>query len=148
MQLVNVTEPSIIKKYIALLYAELFDEKAVPTEESFNNIISQLADRGAHHEAYCLIEADEVLAFFTLNESFAIFANGKYGIINELWVNTAFRSQGIGKQVIQEIRRIAAVRNWQRVDVSAPVSEKWDRTFNFYQDNGFIFTGRKLKITI
>lgn len=148
MQLVKVSEPEVITKYITQLYAELFDETTVPTKENFNNIFSQLTESGNYHEAYCLIEADEVLAFFTLNESFAIFANGKYGIINELWVNAEYRSQGIGKQVIKEIRKIAMVRNWQRVDVSAPVSEKWDRTFNFYQGNGFVFTGRKLKITI
>jgi len=146
MELSRVIDNSEIKKYIGLLYSELFDEGAIPSEEVFNDIFSQMEDSNYRHEAYCLKDNNQILAFFTLGESFSIFAHGKYGIINELWVNEAVRSKGIGKTVIQEILKIGAKRNWKRIDVSAPPGEKWDRTVNFYQKNGFSFTGRKLKI--
>lgn len=146
MELCKVSANSEIKKYISLLYAELFGQASVPSNEVFDNIFSQLQDSTNNHEAYCLKENNETLAFFTLAEAFSIFAHGKYGIINELWVNETCRSQGVGKVVIQEILNIGAQRNWQRIDVSAPPNAKWDRTFNFYQNNGFTFTGRKLKI--
>jgi len=148
VQISNVTDKSTIKKYISLLYAELFDSQAIPSNDLFDKIFSQLDDPNYNHEAYCLKENNEILAFFTLAESFSIFAHGKYGIINELWVNQQFRSKGVGKVVIEEIAKIGAKRNWQRIDVSAPVDESWDRTFNFYKNNGFIFTGRKLKLCL
>lgn len=146
MELSIVTEHSEIKKYIGLLYSELFGREAIPSEDVFNNIFTQMEAPGNNHEAYCLKENNETIAFFTLGESFSIFAHGNYGIINELWVNDKFRSKGVGKAVINEILKIGAERNWKRIDVSAPPDEKWDRTVNFYQKNGFTLTGRKLKV--
>jgi len=148
VELSKVTDNNEIRKYICLLYSELFDQQAVPSEDVFDNIFAQLKDPNNHHDAYCLKENKESVAFFTLAESFSIFAHGKYGIINELWVNENYRSQGVGKTVIQEILNIGSERNWNRIDVSAPVDEKWDRTFNFYKKNGFSFTGRKLKVCL
>jgi ribosomal protein S18 acetylase RimI-like enzyme len=148
MQLCKVTDNKEIRKYIGLLYTELFDKLAVPSEDVFENIFLQLKDPNNNHDAYCLKEKNNTVAFFTLTESFSIFAHGKYGIINELWVNEEFRSKGVGKTVIQEILKIGIERGWKRIDVSAPVDEKWDRTFNFYKMNGFTFTGRKLKICL
>jgi len=148
MELFKVADNSEIKKYISLLYSELFEQEAVPSEDVFDNIFSQMEDPSHSHEAYCLKKNNETIAFFTLGESFSIFAHGKYGIINELWVNDKFRSKGVGKAVIQEILKIGSERNWKRIDVSAPPDEKWDRTVNFYKKNGFTFTGRKLKLCL
>ena len=148
MELVKITDTSEIKQYIGLLYSELFNEEAVPSNEVFNHLFSQMNDTNNSHEAYCLKENNETIAFFTLAESFSIFAHGKYGIINELWVAKQFRSKGIGKAVIQEILKIGTDKKWKRIDVSAPADEKWNRTFDFYQKNGFVFTGRKLKIYV
>jgi len=107
-----------------------------------------LNDPKNSHHVYCLKENNDTLAFFTLGESFSVFAHGNYGIINELWVNKHFRSKGIGQKVIEEIRKIGKEKGWQRIDVSAPSDEKWNRSFDFYQQNGFAFTGRKLKILL
>ena len=148
MKLSKVTDNREIKKYIGLLYSELFDPKAVPSEGVFENIFSQLKDPKVKHDAYCLKQGGDTVAFFTLGESFSIFAHGKYGIINELWVSEKFRSKGVGKVVIEEISKIGSERNWSRIDVSAPPDEKWDRTFEFYKKNGFTFTGRKLKVCL
>lgn len=148
MELSEINEPSEIKTYISLLYAEIFGDEAVPSAELFDSIFAQLSDPNNRHDAYCLKENNEVVAFFTLGESFSIFAHGKYGIINELWVNKAFRSKGVGKLVIEEILNIGKARGWHRIDVSAPVPEAWDRTFDFYKRNGFVYTGRKLKVCL
>ncbi len=148
MKISRVTEKSEIKNFITLLYTELFDKEAVPSNEVFDDICSQLQASTNNHEAYCLKEKNETVAFFTLGESFSIFAHGKYGIINELWVNENYRCQGVGKRVLEEIRLIAEKKQWHRIDVSAPPNEEWDRTFNFYQKNGFTFTGRKLKMCL
>jgi len=148
MELLKITNNNEIKKYISLLYSELFTENAIPSNEAFEDIFVELNDSSNFHNAYCLKEGNETVAFFTLGESFSIFAHGRYGIINELWVNKECRSKGIGKFIIQEIMKIGMERQWKRIDVSAPPSEQWDRTFNFYIKNGFTLTGRKLKICL
>lgn len=58
--------------------------------------------RRAHpHWAFQLVDTSgRTAAFFALAESFAFFAHGSYGILNELWVNPEVRSRGVGKDVI------------------------------------------------
>jgi len=148
VELLKLTERDDIKHYIDLLYAEIFGQTALLSNELFEKIFNQLQDPLNKHNAYCIKQNNDSVAFFTLAESCAIFAHGKYGIINELWVNKAYRSKGIGAAVIQKIIAIATDNGWHRIDVSAPASTDWDRTFEFYLNNGFTFTGRKLKICL
>ena len=138
-----------IARYLGILYAELFGPSAVLSEEAFRAAVGQWERDGRPHWAFQVVdESGRTAAFFTLAESFAFFAHGTYGILNELWVNPDLRSQGVGKDVIDFIVRFAAARGWGRIDVSAPPNAEWDRTFAFYQKRGFTFTGRKLKILV
>lgn len=91
---------------------------------------------------------DETIGILTIQESFAFYANGNYGIINELYVKPDFRSKGVGEMLLNEIIKIAKTKKWKRVDVTAPLEEKWERTVNFYQQKGFQFTGPKMKYVV
>ena len=88
----------------------------------------------------------EPVALFTLTESQAIYAGGKYGCLDEMYVKPKFRSQLIGSMIIEEIKAIAIQRKWKRIDVTAPTEERWKRAVRFYEKNGFVFTGPKLKL--
>ncbi|HEV8702170.1 MAG TPA: GNAT family N-acetyltransferase [Candidatus Polarisedimenticolia bacterium] len=83
-----------------------------------------------------------------LVESFAIYANGTYGVINEMYVAPPFRSQGVGGRLIAAVKDLAARRGWGRIDVTAPESPAWDRTRRFHESQGFVFTGPKLKFVL
>jgi GNAT superfamily N-acetyltransferase len=138
-----------IARCLALLYSELFGPSSVLSEADSRAALEQWQRGGHPHWAFQAVEGSgRVAAFFTLAESFAFFAHGRYGILNELWVNPELRSQGIGEQVIDFCVRFARERGWERIDVSAPPSAEWDRTFAFYQKRGFALTGRKLKILV
>ena len=94
---------------------------------------------------------DDVLkavGFFTLAESFSIFAHGNYGIINEFWIAQKHRGTGVGQSIINEIQTIGKSKEWKRIDVTAPASSDWGRTFEFYKKCGFELTGKKLKLHI
>jgi GNAT superfamily N-acetyltransferase len=90
-------------------------------------------------------ERDTPLGVVTLTEAIAAYAGGKYGIISELYVDPTHRSAGIGRQLLGAVLSQARSKGWARVDVAAPPDSRWDRTVSFYQQNGFVFTGRKLK---
>lgn len=139
------TEFSEIAGYIALLYSELFGESAVLSETILKKIESQWLGGSGFHKAYKIVEKGEVLAFFTLAESFSFFAHGRYGIINELWVSPEHRSKGFGGKVLDVIKGMSKQNGWERIDVSAPPFDEWKRSFEFYQKNGFELTGKKLK---
>ncbi|RKX31942.1 MAG: hypothetical protein DRP46_02215 [Candidatus Zixiibacteriota bacterium] len=77
--------------------------------------------------------------------NFAIYANGRYGIINEMYVPPEFRSSGFGEKLIETVKEYAKSRGWVRIDVTARPGEKWRRTVGFYKREGFTFTGPKLR---
>ncbi|MFN7971716.1 MAG: GNAT family N-acetyltransferase [Acidobacteriota bacterium] len=88
------------------------------------------------------------VGILTLSTAFAIYANGEYGVIDEMFVVPAHRSRGVGARLVEAAREIGKERGWTRIDVTAPESERWDRTRRFYERQGFTFTGPKLKLTL
>lgn len=132
--------------HVERLYTELFGAEAVPARSELRRLQAEAATRASSHWAWVARDgASSPAAFFTLAEAFAIFARGRYGIINELWVRPDVRSQGVGALVLDHCRAFGVERGWRRIDVSAPASAKWDRSFEFYEKRGFVPTGRKLK---
>jgi GNAT superfamily N-acetyltransferase len=87
---------------------------------------------------------DSVIGVATVVESFAIYANGHYGVINELVVAPAWRSKGVGRALLQAIYTLGGRRKWSRIDVTAPSSGS-ERARKFYERDGFTFAGPKLK---
>ena len=91
---------------------------------------------------------EEIIGIMTIQEAFAFYAAGKYGIINELYIKPNFRSKGMGELLLNEAISIARVKNWKRIDVTAPPGDKWKRSQDFYLNKGFVFTGTKLKFLV
>ena len=87
----------------------------------------------------------EAAGVLTLTETFAIYAGGRYGVIDELYVAPAHRSTGVGRLLLDAAASIGRERGWRRIDVTAPPGERWRRTVAFYEKNGFVFTGPKLR---
>lgn len=89
------------------------------------------------------------VGFAALSPAFAMYTNGSYGIITELFVLPTQRSQSIGKCLVQECKSFAAEMGWNRLEVTTPPLPEFDRTLRFYEDRGFEITGgRKLQIPI
>ena len=93
-------------------------------------------------------ESMDALGIVTLAENFAIYANGRYGIINELYVEPSARNQQVGKMLVETAKAYAQAKDWKRLDVTAPLGDKWQRTVDFYLREGFVQTGPKLKFML
>ncbi len=95
------------------------------------------------------LKSGENIGFVSLYESFALYAEGAYGTMPELYVRPNWRSKNIGNELLGKVREFAKSKNWQRIEVTTPPLPEFDRTLEFYQRNGFEITGgRKLKIDI
>lgn len=103
------------------------------------------ANRDHIHTLIARSDDTTILGIATVVESFAIYANGHYGIINEMYVIPDHRSLGIGHLLIDAVKALGQQHNWTRIDVTAPESQRWNRTRQFYEREGFVFTGPKLK---
>ena len=93
-------------------------------------------------------EGGEAVAVLTLTETFAIYAGGRYGVIDELYVAPPHRSAGVGRFLLEAAAAVGRERGWRRIDVTAPAGERWRRTVAFYERNRFVFTGPKLRRTL
>src|SRR5690349_1869256 len=63
---------------------------------------------------------NDVMGFLALYESYALYAEGAFGTIPELYVRPAFRSQGVGTRLLTEARQFAASNGWTRLEVTTP----------------------------
>jgi GNAT superfamily N-acetyltransferase len=105
----------------------------------------------SQHAVHVFIARDSggpPVGIMTIVESFAIYANGNYGIINEMYVVPSQRSSGVGRRLIQAVKEFGIERKWTRVDVTALESGRWARTRAFYEREGFRFAGPKLKLLL
>ena len=90
-----------------------------------------------------------VVGFVALTENRALYAEGAFGSIPELYVKPAFRSHGVGAALLAHARQIASSRGWRRLEVTTPSLPQFDRTLCFYQRQGFsISGGRKMKLEV
>jgi GNAT superfamily N-acetyltransferase len=93
-------------------------------------------------------ESNDCIGMVTVASSCSIYAGGHFGIIQELYVRPDYRQLQIGHQLIEEVVRYAKGRHWKRIEVGAPEAEKWARTIAFYQREGFVEIGPRLKFVL
>jgi GNAT superfamily N-acetyltransferase len=125
-------------------------------------LISELAGVHASKEEFdmraeCILNDNQCSGFVAFDyerpvglmmlcEAAAMFAGGRYGIITELYVVPAYRSQGIAVMLLEEAKHDAKRQGWKRLEVGAPSQPEWNRTLKFYESNGFVITGPRLRL--
>lgn len=138
---------------VAVMVGELLDEimRAVGVP-AFNFDLADTTQRlrdyltREHYFVFVAHHAEIPVGFVTLYESHALYAEGDFGTIAEFYVRPAYRSRGIGHQLLARVRRFATARDWKRLEVTTPPLPTFDQTLAFYQREGFEITGgRKLK---
>ena len=142
---------------IAVMVGELLQEimQAIG-EQAFNfdllATITRLQNfiRDGHYHAFVTTnESGTAAGFLTLYQSYALYAEGSFGTIPELYVRPAYRSHGTGKQLLEAARVFGASKGWTRLEVTTPPLPVFERTLTFYQREGFAITGgRKLKVVL
>ena len=87
--------------------------------------------------------------FVALYESYALYAEGAFGTIPELYVRPRHRANGLGLHLVSQAKSFGASRGWKRLEVTTPPLPQFDRTLAFYEREGFTITGgRKLKVSL
>ena len=87
--------------------------------------------------------------FIALYESYALYAEGAFGTIPELYVRPKYRADGLGLHLVSRAKSFGASRGWTRLEVTTPPLPQFDRTLAFYEREGFAISGgRKLKVAL
>lgn len=89
---------------------------------------------------------DTIVGFGSLCESHSLYAEGTFGILQELYVLPEYRSQGVGAMLLDKIVEFARKKGWRRLELATPPLPEFDGAVRFYEQNGFQLTsGRKLR---
>lgn len=136
---------------------ELLDEiMRTISKPAFNANLAQLTSRCQDflaREIYTVFiaatEQNEPVGFIALYESHALYAKGAFGTIPELYVRPAYRSHGAGDQLLHAAKEHGRRKGWKRLEVTTPPLPEFDRTFHFYERQGFDAAGgKKMKVLL
>ncbi len=105
------------------------------------------------HEKYFVFVARSVslslTGFIALYESYALYAEGVFGTIPELYVRPAYRNNKLGYHLVSQAKSFGTSRGWTRLEVTTPPLPQFDRTLAFYERESFAISGgRKLKVAL
>ncbi len=142
---------------VAELAAKLYSELDLHDQENIDvNQLTETAESlltGHKIIAFIAVEEGGVIdsqpvGLITLHRCAAIYAGGEFGEISELYVTRDHRKLGIGQGLLAAASRFASSQGWERLELGAPAGSRWDNTFSFYQDNGFIAVGPRLRLLL
>ncbi len=136
----RIADPSDTNS-VAILLAALFEEvEHTPDAEEIADIFAEIDEDDSHSTLLALNEDDDIVGILTIVECLSISAGGKYGVLNELYVVPEYRSEGVGKMLVDEAKDLAETRDWKRIEVTTP-GDEFSKTLHFYEREGFYKIG-------
>ena len=95
-----------------------------------------------------IAEADgEIVGVLTASWQRAIHVPGVYATVQDLWVDEAWRSRGVGAELVEAIASQARARGVSRLEVGLPreTFAAIASTESFYRRNGFEHLGPRMR---
>ena len=133
------------KQFVLQLLSEL-DNTSVD-ETLYNQSIDKFFE-DSKSVVYLAKYEGEYIGVITAIESIAIYSQGNYGVIQELFVLPTARSLSVGEHLIEAMKKHAITANWSRLEVTTPAPEDWPRTIAFYTRQGFEQIGYRMKLLV
>ncbi len=147
---ISITEASVddyrqVSALVVELLVELDPQAAEEVAaEGLDRVAQQLLSNG-NIWAFLAREDQHLVGVITLHQCAAIYAEGLFGEISELYVKPAYRSSNIGGLLLGAAFKKGRALGWKRLEVGSPSASDSPRTMKFYQDNGFVETGARLR---
>ena len=114
----------------------------------FGQIAHRLLSAGRIWVFLALDPNDRPVGVLTLHECYAIYANGLFGEISELYVEPEWRSHRVGALLIDAAQGFGRERGWSQIEVGAPHLPDRQRTVDFYERYGFEVVGPRLHMNL
>lgn len=145
----TVKDSEIIGSLVVELPNEICElTKASHFDIDLNGTIQRCSELMAngHYSAIIGVYENNPIAVVTMTETYALYAGGKIGVIQEFYVSPEFRASGVGSMLIEKVQDYGKQHNWSCIELCTPPLPEFERTLNFYQKNGLIpVGGRKMR---
>jgi GNAT superfamily N-acetyltransferase len=103
-------------------------------------------ERGIY-QAWLVYRGEQAVGVATLAETFALYAGGKIGVVQEFYVVPEYRSNGLGAGLMERVFALGAKRGWACVELCTPPLPEFEGALRFYQQHGFqAVGGRKMRV--
>ncbi|MBC8046388.1 MAG: GNAT family N-acetyltransferase [Fimbriimonadaceae bacterium] len=112
---------------------------------TYENLFRESLTNDHHAEILLAFEGNKCVGLISVALSYAFYAEGNIGIINELYVLPSHRSKGVGKILLEAIKQFAFENKWKRLELT---SAKVDRTHAFYLREGFEEIGVRYRFIV
>ena len=147
IRLGNIHDADLIAEMVARLLSELV---GTPIEkENYLNVTLDLLDTTNLYNVFLAFDnTNKCIGILSATESCSIYAEGRFGIIQELYVLPEYRSSTVGHRLISAVIDFGKTSNWKRLEVGAPDATKWNRTVSFYCREGFKEIGPRLSLKL
>ena len=134
---------------VAKLVGELLSEiMHITGELAFNFNVADTATRlkdSINREKYIVFVAQsnnaEPVGFIVIYESYALYAEGAFGTIPELYVHPDFRSQNVEQCLEEQAKSYGKLRGWKRLEGTTPPLPQFDKTIAFFCGRGLLLQG-------
>jgi GNAT superfamily N-acetyltransferase len=124
-----------------LTNAQYFDIDLNSTVERCHKLI-----RDGHYAAIIGLYENVPVAVVTMAETYALYAGGKIGVIQEFYVSPEYRALGVGAMLIEQVKEYGKQHKWSCIELCTPPLPEFERTLSFYQKNGLMpVGGRKMR---
>lgn len=134
----------VVAEMLASLFAEVGHTLTAP---EIADMFIEIDEDSLHSTLLAMNDDGEAVGVLTLVESLALYAGGRIGVINELYVVPPYRSEGVGKILLDAAKELAEERGWQRLEVTTP-GEQYEKTLQFYEREGFLPIGPRYKFEL
>lgn len=130
-----VADPLHLEQLLPLVRAyHAFEEIERSDEERRDSLIPLLGDN-PFGRIWLIREADQAIGYIALCFGYSIEMGGRDAFVDEFFMVESARRRGIGRQVLAQVRRMAAESGI--VALHLEVAHGNDRARRFYQDLGF-----------
>jgi len=137
----SIMTGELLQEIMDRINIKVFKFNKDETEQRARDLIS-----ANKYFVFVALRDNEYVGFVSIYESYALYAEGAYGTIPELYVRATHRSLRTGEMLLKAVKEFANTKGWERLEVTTPPLPEFDRTLSFYEKNGFeISGGRKLK---
>ncbi len=127
-----------------LTSAAHFDIKIDDTTTRCRDLIAQ-----GHYAAIIAFDDESPIGMTTITETYALYAAGKVGVIQEFYLKPRFRASGVGSKLLEQVKDHGKANNWSSFELCTPPLPEFEHTLNFYQKNGLKpVGGRKMRQTV
>jgi para-aminobenzoate synthetase len=130
---------------VEALLIELGGER--PSPAALEEAARSLAE---NRDAGALLVAEQegaLVGILAASWQYALHVPGRYGTIQDLWVDPEWRSRALGRELILALVREAAEAGVPRLEVGLPQQgfAGLDATERFYRENGFTPLGPRMR---